>query len=251
MEDASRWIVSSLLLSLRFAPLFTFTPPFTLTRLPRLIRALMSVGLAAVIAGGNPAAQLPGILGAANIIPAAAHELLLGLAISLPLSLMFAAIYVAGRTVDIQAGYGLALLIDPTSQAQTPLVGTMMAYLAGMVFFAANGQDEVLKIIAASLAFAPIGAGHGVATISAAAGHAGVMMTLAFGALGGMILALFIIDLMIAVMARTVPQMNALVIGIQVKSFVLLLVLPAILGLGGVLFARMVALSLSAMARLQ
>ena len=83
-----RWVASSLLLSIRLVPLFSFTPPFTLTRVPRSVRALMSVGLAAAIAGGHPEAQLAGALDAANMVPAAAHELLIGLAMSVPLQLL-------------------------------------------------------------------------------------------------------------------------------------------------------------------
>lgn len=235
---------------MRLVPLLGFTPPFTLTRLPRTIRALMSVGLAAAIAGGHPAAQLVGALDAANIIPAAAHELFIGLMLSVPLHLLYAAIYTAGRTIDIQAGYGLALLIDPTSQAQTPLIGTLFAYLAGVIFFAANGQEDILRIIVASLDIAPTGTFRAATTVSGVAAQATLMLSLAFGVVGGMVLTLFIIDMLIAVLARTVPQLNALVIGIQVKSFALLLVLPMTLGLGGALLARMVAITLEAMARL-
>jgi len=241
--------VSSLLLSLRLAPLLSFTPPFTLTRLPRTFRMLLSVGLGATLAGSNPTAQLAGPLDAANIVPATAHELLIGLSMALPLHLLYASLYTAGRTVDIQAGYGLALLIDPSSQAQTPLIGTILAYLAGAVFFAANGQDDILRIIAASLAVAPIGMSHGVVAVSSVAEQLTLMLTLAFGVVGAVILTLFVIDVVIAVLARTVPQLNALIIGIQVKSIALLAVLPVSLGLAGALLARMVALTLDAIAR--
>src|SRR5438270_491160 len=71
------------------------------------------------------------------LLAAAGSELILGILFAVILQAAFAAIYVAGRTIDLQAGFGLAVLIDPTSNASTPLIGTLLAMLAGMLFFAA------------------------------------------------------------------------------------------------------------------
>ena len=240
--------MSSLLLSLRLAPLLSFTPPFTLTRVPRTFRMLLSVGLGAAIAGGG--AQLAGPLDAANIVPATVHELMIGLSMALPLHILYAALYMVGRTVDIQAGYGLALLIDPSSQAQTTLVGTILGYLAGAIFFAMGGPEDILRIIAASLEIAPVGTAHDLASVGAVGEQLMLMFTLGIGAVSAVILVLFVIDIVIAVLARAVPQLNALIIGIQVKSAALLLVLPVSLGLAGALVAHMVALTLEMTARL-
>ncbi len=48
----------------------------------------------------------------------------------------------------------------------------------------------------------------------------------------------------------TVPQMNVLVLGFQVKTLLLLIVLPSAFGVGGALLTRMLALTLSPIPRL-
>ncbi len=66
----------------------------------------------------------------------------------------------------------------------------------------------------------------------------------------GTVLALFLTDLAIALLSRTTPQLNALMLGFQVKSLLLLVALPVTLGMSGALLARMMAMTLEAIPRL-
>ena len=77
-----------------------------------------------------------------------------------------------------------------------------------------------------------------------------VTFVMAFGVAGGSILVLFLIDMSIAFLSRTVPQMNVLILGFQVKTIALLLVLPTSFGIGGVLLIRMMSMVLHAIPRL-
>jgi len=108
--------------------------------------------------GGLPLEARVNDFSAANLTVTAARELFLGSVFVMALQVMFGGLYVAGRTIDIQAGYGLAMLVDPTSRVQTPLVGTLFALIAGMVFFGMNGHLELLRLMSASLQAIPLGA---------------------------------------------------------------------------------------------
>lgn len=240
------WVVSSLVLGLRIAPVFTFAPPFTLVRLPLLFRVLFGLGLSACLVATLPrAAQLPD-LALSTVVLAAMRELGLGLVVVLAFQLVFGALYFAGRTIDIQAGYGLALLIDPTSRAQTPLVGTLFAYAAGAVFFAFDGHIELLRLLAASLDAIPLAGWTMPDSIARITAFMSIVFLTAFGVAGGSILALFLVDMAVAMLSRTVPQMNVLILGFQVKTIVLLLVLSTSFGIGGALLLRMMTMTLRA-----
>jgi flagellar biosynthesis protein FliR len=126
----SVWVASSALLSMRVTPMFLFAPPFSLTRVPRLFTALFGMGLAAMLVSANPETARVSNLATGALFLGAMRELMLGLIPVLILHLLFGALYLAGRTIDVQSGYGLATLIDPTTRGQTPLVGTMFAYLS-------------------------------------------------------------------------------------------------------------------------
>jgi flagellar biosynthetic protein FliR len=245
--DFSQWIAGSLLLTLRIAPTFSFAPPFTLVRLPAQFRLLFGLALAAMLAAANPATTSLADLSAGSFLAAAARELMLGTLFVLAFQLVFAALYFAGRTLDIQAGFGIAVLIDPTTRAQTPLIGTLFAYAAGAVFFAMDGHLELLRVMAASLDAVPIGAWAMPASLDRLAGFMGAVFGVGLGVAGAAITVLFAIDLAVAMLARTVPQMNALVLGFQVKTIALLLVLPLSFGVGGALILRMMRMTIDAL----
>jgi flagellar biosynthetic protein FliR len=244
------WATAILLVSLRIAPVFLFAPPFTLIRLPRRFRLLLAIALSACLVSGQPEFAPPGLDAPGALIVAAARELALGLTFVLAFQILFGALYMAGRTIDIQAGFGLAMLIDPTSRAQTPLVGTLFAYAAGAVFFAADGHLALLRLFSESLHAIPVGAWSLPKSLGPLLAYISAMFIAAMGVGGAAILTLLLIDIAIAVLSRTVPQMNVLVLGFQVKTVALLLVLPAAFGMGGAMIAHMLALTLSSLPKL-
>src|ERR1700744_5213244 len=131
----SSWIVSCLLLGLRVVPVFAFAPPFSMVRLPRLFAVLFGLGLSVGLVAVNPNAVVLADSSTHGIIVAAVRELLLGSMFVLAFQLTYGALFFAGRTIDIQAGYGFAVLVARAPQAATPLVGTLFAWTAGAVFF--------------------------------------------------------------------------------------------------------------------
>lgn len=243
MDELSSQAVATMLVSLRIAPAFAFAPPFTLLRIPAAVRLLLSISLAAWLVAAGPRGWQAGIA-ESGLLATAAGELLLGLAIALPLQIAFGALLTAGRAIDIQAGFGLAMLIDPATRSQTPLTGTLFAYAAGAIFFASGGAADLLAIVSASFQQMPpgtIGAPDSAAPLIA---YLSAAFVLAFGAGGLAMLVLFLIDLAIAFMSRTLPQMNVLMLGFQVKTLAMLAVLPVALALSAALFLRLVRFAL-------
>ncbi len=246
----SVWIASSILLSLRIAPVFVFAPPFTLTRVPRLFLWLFGLGISMMLVGAFPETARVPDLHVSTLAIGAVRELMLGLTPVLALHVMFGALYMVGRTIDIQSGFGLALLIDPTTKTQTPLVGTIFAYLAGAMFFAMDGHHDLLRFFAASLDLVPVSAAHEGGSLTALTTYMFTTFLVAFGLGAASIIALFLADLSIAMLSRTVPQMNALLLGIQVKALLVIVTLPIAVSMSGVMLARLVTGALRAMARL-
>ena len=111
----------------------------------------------------------------------------------------------------------------------------------------------MLGIVRASLDSIPLG-GRYFSLDTTLAPHLtsflSVMFVMAFGVAGGAILCLFLADLSIAMLSRTVPQMNVLILGLQVKTLLILVVLPITFGVAGALLARMASrITLEAISR--
>ena len=76
--------------------------------------------------------------------------------------------------------------------------------------------------------------------------HISLSFLLAFGIAAIPMLALFLTDLTIAIMSRTLPQMNVLLLGFQAKTIVLLLFLPVTFSVSAMLFFRLIRATLTA-----
>jgi flagellar biosynthesis protein FliR len=229
---------------------FVFAPPFTLTRMPRLFLWLFGLGIALTLVSAHPETARVADIKLSTLAIGAVREFMLGIVPVLTLQLMFGMLQIVGRTIDIQSGFGLAMLIDPATRGQTPMTGTLFAYLAGISFFAINGHHELLSFFAASLELVPLGSAHTDGGLNALTAYLSTIFLLACGVGAAAILALFIADLSIAMLSRTIPQLNALLLGIQVKAALIFIALPVAIGLSGAVLARMSSVALHTMARL-
>lgn len=246
METLSDTVIPTLLLTLRIAPTLAFSPPFTLVRVPGILRVLLSIALAAWLVVGHPAQTWQADFLREGLPFAVVSELLLGIGLSLSLQFAFAALLTVGRALDIQAGYGLAALVDPTTKNQMPLAGMVFAYAAAAIFFSGDGPVNMLAAWDASVEAIPVGAGALGGDVGRLAGFISAAFVTTCGLAGAVMLALFMADLAIAFMSRTLPQMNVLLLGFQVKALVMLALLPAAVGLAGALFVRLLRMAIEA-----
>jgi flagellar biosynthetic protein FliR len=255
MDALATFLTAALLVSLRIVPTLAFAPPFTLLRIPPTVRVMIAVSFAAWIVSAFPGqttevlhGQVSG--GQGGLVGPALAELLIGVALGLALQLAFAAILTVGRLIDLQAGFAFALLADPTNRSQLPLIGMIFAYCAGALFFLTDGPSTLLAIWSASVEHLPIGAALDPGALGKLLAFIGIIFTMALGAGGLILLVLFLIDLAIAFMSRTLPQMNVLFLGFQVKTIATLALLPATLAVAASLFLRMTQFALSTMLEL-
>jgi len=245
MELYQNQLIASLLISLRIAPTLAFAPPFTLLRVPVTIRLLLALWLALWIVLANPDQTYQRGLSEAQLIPAVISELFLGMVLSIALQFAFAALLTAGRAIDIQVGFGLAQVADPTLRQQLPLVGTLFSYAAAAIFFTTTGPADLLAIWSHSLNEIPMGA-MASPSLSTLLSYISAVFVVAVGIAGLVLLVLFLVDIAIAFMSRTLPQMNMLVLGFQVKTIALLITLPFVFAFSGSLFLRLMRLAIDA-----
>ena len=246
MISLSDQAVAILLLTLRVAPAFAFTAPFTLLRVPAIVRILLAISLAGWLVAANPAQTWQSGFADHGLALAAMNELVLGVGLSLSLHFAFAALLTVGRAIDVQAGFGLAVLVDPTTKSQMPLVGTLFAYAAAAIFFTSDGPANLLAIWSASVQAVPLGTGALSGDLGSLLGYLSSAFIIACGLGGAIMVALFLADLAIAFMSRTLPQMNVMLLGFQVKALLTLALLPTAVALSGALFVRLLRTALDA-----
>jgi flagellar biosynthetic protein FliR len=214
------WLLGAFLLWLRLSALLLLTPLLHAFAVPPTVRVLFTLGLALALAGGTQSI-VPMTMDSAGVLAAAACELALGAAMALAVLAAFAAVSMAGRLLDVQIGYGMAQVFDPTTRRQSTPLAAGFDRLAVVFFFVLDGPQALMRGIAFSLDRFPLGRPWSPAT---AAGpllqQVGGLFSLAFSLAVPVLACLLLVELGLGVLARNLPQMNLFVVGAPVKIIV-------------------------------
>jgi flagellar biosynthetic protein FliR len=238
LEWEATVLIAALLVSARLGALFMFSPLFMSASVPGTVRALFALGLAAGLVASlrYVPAELPFTVGA--IIRAIVLEVFVGATMAFGLFSAFGAFLVGGRVLDFQMGFSVANVVDPSTSAQAPLVGTALNMMAIATFFLLDGHRLLLRGIAYSLEKIPIGQGFQNLHIEAVVAQFGLMFVFGLAAVAPAVITLLLMDTAMAVAARTMPQVNVFILSLPLKIFIGLSVMAITLPSLGPLLER-------------
>jgi len=214
------WVMGAALLSLRLSAVWMLTPLMTLFRAPMLFRALFTVALSATMAAGLPASTWPSIDDGVTLALAATSELLLGAMLGLGLHAAFGAMHFAGRILDLQIGFGASGVFDPTTRSQASALSMALQWVAVVVFFSIDGHHALLRGISHSMTQVPIGTLFTAYRLPQLISAFGLVFTLALAVCGPVFFALLVLEAGLAVVSKSLPQMNVFFVSIPLKIFV-------------------------------
>ena len=221
-------LVTFLLVLARVGGIFTVGPVFANANVNRTVRLAIAVALAFVFL---PLAKYDaGKLDVLSFFGAIIKETLVGLLMGYLASMMFSAIQMAGSYIDLAMGLGFASQVDPMSKERSAVMGQLQNMIATLIFLGINGHHIMIRGLADSFAVLPIG--KMIMTPEAAGGMLGIFATVILAALkiaSPVIGVIFITDISLGILARTVPQLNIFSVGFPVKLMVGLLVVIVIL----------------------
>ena len=221
-----------LLILTRVSGIFIMAPFFGSKNTPAKIRSALSLAITLVLfptimASGMKVALPMTLLG---YVVAVASELFVGWVIGFVAYLTFAAILMAGQLLDMQVGFGVVNVLDPTSGQQVPLIGSFKYNLALLIFLVTNSHYIVLTALVDSFTIIPIIGMHLTTALT------DLMIAMTWGTFTiaikisiPIIFAIILMDVALGVLARTMPQMNIFVVGVPAKIFVGLFVLSVTL----------------------
>ena len=207
-----------LLLSVRFGVVLYLVPFVSAAKVPGQVKVLwliaLSVGVLVIV---GPV--LNDMTDVGSLIRGMLSELVLGGLLAFGVLAAFAAFLLGGRIVDFQMGFGVAGLIDPATQTQAPLMGTILHLIAIMVFYTLDGHHYILRGLAFSVEKIPPGVWIGDLQMPFVVAHFGAMFSFAIAIVAPVIFSILLLDVGLAVMARTMPQMNVFIVSLPLKIF--------------------------------
>jgi flagellar biosynthetic protein FliR len=166
-------------------------------------------------------------------------ETLVGLSIGLIAMILIFAIQVAGEFIDVKIGLAMATLFDPQTSVQSPLIGKYLYTFAILFLLSVNAHYMLIDGIFYSYRFIPLdtlSVHFGSGSLAGLATSTFVkMFAIAFQMAVPVVGSLFLVDIALGIVARTVPQVNVFIVGIPLKVLVgflvLMIVLPLFMGL--------------------
>ena len=148
-------------------------------------------------------------------------ELFVGWLIGLVGYIALAAVNMAGKIMDMQVGFAVVSMMDPTTQQQTGLIGTFLYNLTIIYFVITNGHHVIISALAESFRIIPIDA------IVWNNSFPQFMIDLTAGIfMNGMKIAMpvtfaiLLTNVGLGILARTMPQMNIFVVGIPMQLMI-------------------------------
>jgi len=164
-------------------------------------------------------------------------EAAIGLTIGVLCQLIFYAVQMAGALVDTARGMDQPGLFTPQLQSNASVLAQLKFQTALVLFLTLNGHLMYLRSLALSFEAIPLRGFprfEAVTTAERAAALSGQIFVVALQLVAPVLIALFLVDICFAAMAKVAPQMNVYSESQPVKSFV---------GLGVLLLASGVILS--------
>ena len=210
--DASQ-LLAFILVLVRVSRIIATAPVFGSSIAPPQIKIVLSLMLALILYPFVPVIQVfpdrPD-----HYIVLIASEMLIGVVLGMIGRFLFSAVEFAGTIIGFQMGLGMANVFDPQSQAQVSLVGRLESTTATLIFLAMDGHLIVIQALVRSYSVLPPGGAkisqplvEKLTDLSASI----FVIGLQIGA--PLIVALFLANAIVGLLARSVPQIQVFVVG--------------------------------------
>ena len=160
-------------------------------------------------------------------------EITVGLAIGLIAYIILSAVQTAGGFIDFQMGFAIANVVDPQTGAQSPIIGQFFYMIALLFLLSVNGHYLLIDGIMNSYQFISL---EDLLSFDGKFSDFiirsfNTMFVIAFQMSLPIVGCLFLVDVALGLIARTVPQVNVFVVGLPLKILVSFLVISLFLSL--------------------
>jgi len=158
-------------------------------------------------------------------------EMLVGLTLGFGAAVLFAGVEIGGVIISRNMGTALANVFNPMFESSVPLMGQFYSFFALVVFMGTNGHHRLLEILIGTFRQVPL---LGFRLTPNVAMHMVTMLgesfVLAFKLAAPVLVSLLLVTVSLGIVARTVPQMNVLIVGFPLKVCLGLVVSVVTLG---------------------
>jgi flagellar biosynthesis protein FliR len=233
-------IVVFILTTFRIGGMFVAAPILGHSAIPAMVKILLTLTLGYFLYPLVSTQHFALEAGLLPLLTLAMREFLCGLVIGFLFQIIFFGVEFGGGLIGYQIGFAMVNIVDPSTSTTVPIIGQFKILIATLIFFLINGHHVMLQALFESFRLVPLGhVNLKPETMLEVAKVAGVAFTIGIKVSAPVIVTLFITDVCLGIVARTMPQMNILVVGFQVKIGVGLLILAVSLPVFNYVFTQL------------
>ena len=211
-----RLLMPALLLGLRIGGLMSFAPFLGSTSISVRFKAALTVAFT-VLLYPVCAPQIIQVT-AANWLTTVLSESCLGLLLGLTVQFVFEAAQFAGQFASIQMGFSLVTILDPQTQADTPVISVFFQTAALFLFLQLNIHHWMIRALARSYALVPVGSVTISAPLLREFFHvASSMWVVGVELAGPVVLGTMVVDLSLKFLGKVSPQIPVMIVGVSIK----------------------------------
>jgi flagellar biosynthetic protein FliR len=220
-------VISFFLVLARVGPLFVVAPLFSSKMIPIRARGVAAVALAV---GLSPIALKDGKVptDALSLAGLVGKEALVGFAFAFAISVLFAAVSVAGSFLDTLIGFSYGGLVDPVNGNQSSVLSQLYTLVGVMIFLAIGGDTWMIQGLGKTYDLVGLTDLPSIGAMVGGAQHTfATIFVSAVQIAAPVLIALIITDAGFGVVSRVMPQLNVFAVGFPAKILVGFLIVAA------------------------
>lgn len=228
LMSMTEWIITASLIFARVVSFLHMAPVFSDKAVSTMIRISMALLLSFILYDILPNIHepaegyyLPYVLGL---------NIAIGLMMGYVTRLMFSIIIAGGEMMDASMGFSSAQIFDPASGAQTTMFGKFMSSLAIIIFFFCEGPENLIKGLYKSFSTLPLYSANITYEVDKVINLTGDIISMGFIVVSPIVLTILLNDLILGLISRASPQINAFQISFTIKptlgAIIFIMILP-------------------------
>lgn len=237
-------ITAFLTAGVRLSGLMLFAPFFGSDVIPARIKAVFVIAISALMYPAvNHQLQPQPISGWPKLILV---EFVIGVGMGIAANLVFEAAQFAGQVLGIQMGYSLVTILDPQTQANSPVISLFYQSIVMLIFLRMDVHYWLLRAVGNSFLDLPPGSAHiGASFVSAVVWIVGTIFDLGVQIAAPVLAATLAADIVLGLLGKASPQLPVMLLGPAIKSLLGVFLLGATLMYWPGLFRRLFLVSIS------
>lgn len=217
-EVLAQQVYDFILIFARTSAIVAFAPVFGAKSVPITIKAMIAFSLSIVFTVFlSPLEFTPEPTSAGLVIQLAA-EATVGAAIGFAASLIFEVIIFAGYIMDYMIGFGFITIVDPQSGSSISLFSFFYSFFGLILFLMVDGHHILIELMVRSYELIPVfGAQINEFSMAYLSRMSAAIFYTGFQISAPIFIVMFMVDFTLGVVAKTVPQLQILVVGFPLK----------------------------------